>query len=576
MQKNIAGRIANAHGAIQAALGLCKTSKKSPLIQAELKKATTEINDTIIALANSTKSRSLLKTRKSLVAIENTFEGMIQGLSSRELTVPAFRAVCSNLTTNLIPKFVENLSNEVSNLPDEMKAVSEEQDEAPVSGLPEGLPHVRAAIAASSKKSMAEQLADLKRMLRAAPAPAKAKDPEEDESEEERAERLEVEREADSLRRQGVEDVGSLNTLTVLRSKRSALPSRLSRTQAYALVKLPLVPIFVDNFKIADERNLNRCAIKHTIIQGYPFLEDQLILCVSRHEIERASTDKATEDRKVVVKKVTGVKSQHSKTEDRLEKLGIEISDKMDELYRVKKKTTPDKLDKVRKVESDVTKILAKADAIRANPAKTIADRIAKLKPIAERRQTELANALAKIKNKKLKSPDPLVVGLKALKERTAKSVAEYEAWVKKPKTSIKAAIAEINEAADALTATVGKDFKLAQKAHDLEATLSALRNDLKKLEDTLESKRVDVREAKKLLKPKVAHVLPLDYALSVLAHINEISSSSYTLVSPDFKVNIRNADVLCFWIMPAQKLNSLFRDAGGKTKVQWSFPWDE
>lgn len=448
--------------------------------------------------------------------------GLLEGLTTRDLSVKDFRAVCSNLQTKFIPNFVQNLATEVSKLP-EVPEVELPVQVAPVVQVPaRGADRVRASL--SSGKTLQQQLEEIRGMLNAAPKLPDPEDdePEEEETEEETAERLENERQQAQVERERVEDVGGLRVITALRAKRSLMPTRFTRTSLYAIVKVPLVPVFPDNFKLTDERTLSGCAIKHTIIQGYAFLEDQLVLCISRTEVDKMNAAKVDSNRDTSVEKVAGAKGLHGSAEKRAVKLANEANVYSDELFTLNREI---------------------------NPLGLV---VAKLK-------AELAAATLIVKGGKTKD----ALGKEIVKKPTTDAVrlARYTS--------------KMNEAASKLKPLQPKLLALVRKADDLKERLANARASEREQEAVIEKRRVDLRNTRKLLKPKAEAVTPVDYAMSVLAHVNEISAAAYTLVTNEFKVNVRNADILCFWIMPAAKLNRWFRDAGGKTKVQWSFPWD-
>lgn len=633
MRKNIAAQLDTVHTEITRTLEVCSSTNKSVKLKAALAQAGEEITTTVRTLQESPRSRSFVKTRKALVAIGNTVNGLLEGLNSRDLSVKDFRAVCSNLQTKFIPNFVSNLSQEVANLPENylsesaVASVGEESKTAATAAdtLPKGDKRVRAALA--SGKSLQEQLAEIKSMLQAAPKMSDPEDEEEDpdESEEEKAARMEEERALEQARRENAADASSMEVIQALRKKRSLLPTRFSKTSLYSIVKLPLVPVFPENFKITESRNLDRCGIKHTMIQGYAFLEEQLILCISRTEVEKMNVSKTDTDKALNTDKVASIKGLHSAAEKRATSLADKLLAYSDELREVQKKelasraTTAairkellaltseykklapasaawsqmQRIMKLKEAEAAITD----SDALRLahynNRAlvvkrRTEFNRLAKLDPKTltkdELRARDDFRAYEKmitaLQETKAKAPETLTLeDNNFLRHHSAslqpnmKKQAESEVAGMSPAQQLK--LTAIRAKIAATQKKMAPTEKLTARVRDISASMKAVQAQIADQDADIERRRVDVHNAKKLLKPKEVAVSPMDYAVSVLSHVNEVSSAAYTLVTPEFKVNIRNADILCFWVMPARKLNQLFRDAGGKTKVQWSFPWD-
>ena len=594
MRKNIAAQLDAVHSVIGNTLDVCAKTNKSKTIKAELAKAKTEISLSVEMILAHPKARSFSKTRKSLVAINNTVGGLLDGLSTHEISMKSFRAVCSNLQSKFIPDFVTNLANDVAKMTGQNVQV-EEADEpqvaVPAPELPSRLVAVKASLSAG--KSLKDQLADIKAMLAAVPKlPAHVDAPEHDEedepeTEEEKAEREENEREREDYVRQEKEDVSSLETLQILRRKRSLLPQRLTNVQMFQLVKLPLVPIFPENFNVTSERNLLRAGVKHTMVQGYAFLQEQLILCVSRTEIDKANGIKEDSTKIAVKGKISDIKKIKSKTEERGEALtarSIELSNELVKLTKKFDAIAPKARlieNKYRKTISEIYKIskpekerieasfltrkesLSELDDSETKQLRRLHTNTGVTKPTPDE-LAKLGNANAR--QDALEKHRKAIVA--ALKAKAAAHIATLSKLDRKKLEKLKTELEEMRTELKSPRA-------LQKRIKDLKEMLQSVTKQLNDQASEIERRDRDIHEAKKGLKPKTAAVSPADYAMTVLAHVNEVSHSNYTLVTPEFKVNIRNADILCFWVMPTAKLNSLLRDAGGKTKVQWSFPWD-
>lgn len=593
MHKKLAERLDTVHSVIGATLKLCAKEKEATALKTALKSAVKEINETVIALANSPKSRSLIKTRKSLVAIENTFDSLHGGLVARELKVKDFRAACSTLEAKFVPNFVKNLTEEVLNLPKENNVTTavDAEDVSIVEHVPVDN-RVKEVLAAGGK-TLAEQMASIKRMLKEAPVKQAVHDPEDDvaETEEEKAERLELEREADRLRREGQTDASSIETLMALRKKRSGLPTRLTKLQPFTIVKLPLVPVLVDNPFVVEgkggkfERTMAQLAMKYSVIQGYPFLEEQLILCVSRSDIENANIRHKEDVKEVARFKVKGVKSSQKKAETLVAERQEKIDEYLDTLASLaKRKASMEQNNKP--FEKQQREIINEIRAIsKAEYERVLLKEItrrASYMELSEADQKHLARISLKTGHKRLTSDEMKARGLDS-----EEAASHYASGVQKVLT--KAANAEIAtlksadkaKLAKLIVQLVGLREKVKpyilynKRVSDLGERIKNARVELAQFKDSVELKEEGIKAIRKAAKPKLNDITPIEYAMNVLAHINEISHSNYQPVVQEFKVNVRNADILCFWIMPAAKLQTFLKLGSSKAKIQWAFPWD-
>ncbi len=592
MRNNIAAQLDTVHSVIGHCLTECAGTNKSAVLKAELAKAKNQITASVEALQNYSKPRAFTRTRKALVAIGNTVEGLYEGLATREIAMKDFRAVCSNLQTKFVPNFVKHLAAEVEALSGSTSVVQPEPEAEPEASAQIVVPERLQGLSADLKA--VHSLADIRRLLAAAPPlPAdpevvdheqEAKDAADEESEEERSDREHKEAE---YRRQNADDISSLETLTILRAKRNLLPQRLVKPNLFTIAKLPLVPIFPENFNITSERNLKRNAIRHSIIQGYAFLEEQLILCVSRTQIEKADVSKATKSDLVVKSKIKDIKKVKEKTNDLSTELTQRNIDLADELAKLNKRYEA-MSEKTSKLELGYRATISKIYKI-SKPEK---ERIEAAFLSRKEELTELDDSETKQLRRlhtgtglvqpttkeleKLKTAGDRQDALDAHRSSVnAVLLSKAKAHIATLKKSERKELLLLKTKLEELRAELKKPRAIQKRIRDLKEMMKSVTSQLGDLENDAARRDKDIHNTKKLLKPKVAHVTPSDYAMTVLAHINEASGANYTLVTNEFKVNIRNADILCFWIMPAQKMNALFRDSGGKTKVQWSFPWD-
>jgi hypothetical protein len=65
-----------------------------------------------------------------------------------------------------------------------------------------------------------------------------------------------------------------------------------------------------------------------------------------------------------------------------------------------------------------------------------------------------------------------------------------------------------------------------------------------------------------------------VEYARSVLQLLNEHVQQKFVLASEKFVLSPKNADHVCFWIMPAPLLSALNRTSHNAKVVEWSFPF--
>lgn len=118
------------------------------------------------------------------------------------------------------------------------------------------------------------------------------------------------------------------------------------------------------------------------------------------------------------------------------------------------------------------------------------------------------------------------------------------------------------------------KEMRILQRKEDKRiGPVRDLEQQLTRLNDRYETETQRIADLKKSSK-RAPSMTSEDYARSVLAIINERGDINYSLVTSISAPNPRNADILCFWLMPNGKLSGLLKATGGKAKVKsWSFP---
>lgn len=121
MKQSTLERLQYAQASVSGTIETCCTTKKVKAIVKSLRDSHTVLASVIEHIQQQPRSvnKKLLKTRKSLVALGNTFQGLIDGVSSQDITFKEFRQVCQNVKTTFIPKLDAAVAHETTNLPPE-------------------------------------------------------------------------------------------------------------------------------------------------------------------------------------------------------------------------------------------------------------------------------------------------------------------------------------------------------------------------------------------------------------------------------------------------------------------------
>src|SRR5438067_1778263 len=112
MKNSVLAHIESIVPQVVANIEVCLSSNKVGTVNAALTEAKAKTAAALASVIDHPNKRSLSSTRKALTAIDNLLTGLQHGLETRELKVKDFRAVCSNLKTNFIPKLETSISNE--------------------------------------------------------------------------------------------------------------------------------------------------------------------------------------------------------------------------------------------------------------------------------------------------------------------------------------------------------------------------------------------------------------------------------------------------------------------------------
>lgn len=587
MKRNVLAQLDNVHALVVSTLNVCQNSKKSKEIAQALANAKAEVNKALSSISESNKRRRLTQTKKSLVVIDNTFSGLIEGLQAKELSVSEFRAVCNNLAQKFIPRLHESLSNESEKINARTQAAADAAAANETAELTDKQSQVHAVLSADADKHVAAatQALDNSTIVTS----SEVEDEEDDlaETEDEREERLARERAQRSDDELG--DVARI--MSRLSKMRDALPTKLKTP--YTMVRMPIAPIFENQNNATHPNLLNKLSIPHTEIplqlsasQGrYVIFEQQVLLLISRDSInemiEQQQVNRAAGVRSMVKNKKGALKA----LEERIQTTQTAL-DKARTKYKAKPSLEPT----IKELENRISSMQRELDN--------------RLREGRTKEELNLSNA---IRYASRSHPNTKEVGfLLAARNAAHKAETEYKAmpdhvkgrdkafatW-KKAEEALIEAEAKFEEMNDNLTklrmgrATkqdkaqmreikeLEKELRVTRKKHEArQRPVMELEGEYARLNAQYEEEEQKITETRKAAK-KASNMTAEDYARSVLAIINERSGTNYSLVTNIAVPNPRNTDILCFWLMPSGKLSALIKATGNKAKVkEWSFAW--
>lgn len=563
MKNNVLAHIHSVAPKVSETIEVCLSSNSVSKVNAALSVAKNKTAEALASVAQHPNKRSLSSTRKSLTAIDNLLAGLMQGLETRELKVKQFRAVCSNLKTSFIPKLENSISEEVDKFKAEAGMMVEENPE-----LTPEQQQIRDALLADQSAEAAE-------------------------SDYERTER-ETNQEEEKRRQQLANISGDVERrLARLRSEISNMPKRLNAP--YSIVKLPVAPHFETQAAI-NPTLLDKLAIPHTEIplpnlgrdgahgaarmERYVIMEQQPILLVSKAYVE-AILNKKTAD-------IEDDNSEQAKAwRARRKQLAKDLAEAEENVGKAVDKfsATPSVEAEVQRLKTEARKLerqmqAATRERFNASDRKTYESFVEAGNSIATLNET-LNDLSEKLKAKEIEFDDyaaqtpQLRKDLRAAQEKREELEQHVDALYEKYAKSKD--LKDLNKS----LRIARKKFYKAENAEnarnrlipDAEERVAMVTKASEKFEEEIKSKR-------KAIKRAGPPITTEDYAKSVLSVINERTHSHYALVTPTPAPNPRissNAqDILCFWIMPTQKLSALMRHTGGKAKViRWDFPFD-
>lgn len=588
MKRNVLAQLGNVQSLVISTLKVCQGSKKSSEIKQVLANAKAEVGKALHSISESNKRRRLTQTKKSLVVLDNTFSGLIEGLQAKELSVSEFRAVCSNLETKFIPKFQESLSSESDRIIARFQGGASADASVPEEALTEQQVAVRAAIAAASDVdhdvAAATQALDESQTVTSSEVEDDEEEDEIEEDEDEREERLTRER----SQRDDADADEVADRLARLRKMRNLMPAKLKTP--YSMVRMPIVPIF-ETANATHPNLLDKLSIPNTEIplplsasQGrYVIFEQQVLLLISRDSvndmIEQQKTNRDARTKETVKEKKGGLKTLTDKIQ------AVQMA-----LERARKKAGATREPRIKELEAKVDQMQRDLDK-KFNSGRTPEERELRLQ-IARADRTEAGtqnvgfllkarNALRReevaIEKLSLEDRKKALKGLHKLQTALEEAEAKYKGlqkqleklrMVRADKTD-KANMAEIKELEKKLRILRKKEEERVRPVRDLEERYARLNAQYEEEEEKIVITR---RSAK-----RATNMSAEDYARSVLAIINERGGTRYSLVTNIATPNPRNTDIMCFWTMPSGKLSALLKATGGKAKVkEWSFPWSD
>lgn len=588
MKNNVLAQLNSAQSAIASTLEVCMSSKNAKQITSSLTEAKTKMTEALASVQDHPNKRSLSQTKKSLTVIDNLVSGLLEGLAAREIKVKAFRAACSNLQSNFLPKLEQSISSEVEKFKAE---AGESDDEISEEELTESQQEIRQAILSAAKEV--------------------SEDEEEDEEdpfdrEERIAKKIEQERIA------GLNEVSGdvERRLARLRTTRNLLPQAMKTP--YTIVRLPVVP----NFETESAKNpvlLDKLAIPYTEIplgfsgrptgitnpqkmERYVIFEQQFILVVSKDHVNALLEHKTEE-----------VGEENSDTaraiRERRKALKQELATAENALEKIRKAFQGGKL------KSEELKALNKA--IEDNPSDYYLNKIKIAFEHSEsqsdeikRLQTKLAEYVRAVNENFKQSYTAEEKEAKKLYDKTKREMAQVHSKLEQAIGDLsKELVAELEEketAHEAATTALNKINRKYAKSAAMKKMLDQIaimerklqkvnakeltrirmvpeaEARIKRVEAERERHEENSKNTRKEIKRSGPPLTPEDYARSVLSVINERSGSKYALVTTKSVANPRNMRDYCFWLMPAAKLSALMRSTGGKAKVmQWDFPFD-
>lgn len=234
---------------LQTTVQVCATSTSKRDVMPSLSASITNLDQTIAYLKEAEK-RHFTSARKAFSAIRNSMSGMLDGLSSGDLALRDFRKANQRIVNKFIPMVMAGLLEES----EQRQAAEASSDEAPLRDVPvsEGT--------RSKIKIVISKTAEMR-------------------------EAVEVVSTGSSY---GIAVNGDLSELDALaQHARATLPVRIPGN--FQVARVPIVPIFPTP-SLNRTEVLKRLGFKHSMIEGFVVLHDQILLNISKQRAAKASS----------------------------------------------------------------------------------------------------------------------------------------------------------------------------------------------------------------------------------------------------------------------------------------------
>jgi hypothetical protein len=224
----------------------------------KLTSTSSEISDLVKWLAENQK-KQFVPVRRALNIVVNSFSGIAEGLESKELHRREMRAMLKNVQNKFYPNVEQSLAEEVERL--------NERSESKID-LSEKQQAVKKTLSISNtdwKSALNVVRETLRNIEEKVAADKKSKD-----------------------QAHLTDDEHLMQQIQQLEKFRKNLPVNMSN--AYQVVRLPIVPIFED-FRLNQNATFwSKLGIRTLPVEGYSILQDQLLLLVSRKSAEKYGT----------------------------------------------------------------------------------------------------------------------------------------------------------------------------------------------------------------------------------------------------------------------------------------------
>lgn len=236
---------------LQTTVQVCATSKSKRDVMPSLSASIENLDQTIAHLKEAEKRR-FTSARKAFTAVRNSMSGMLDGLESGDLPIREFRKANKQLVNKFLPMVMAGLLEEA----EQQQALAQEEA-APLRDIPvpEGT-RSRLKIVISKTSEMRDA--------------------------------INVVSTSDSYG-DSVSEAGKLSELdTLAQQARAALPVRIPGN--FHVARVPIVPIF-PTLSLNRPEVLKRLGFKHSMIEGFVVLHDQILLNVSKVRSSKASVN---------------------------------------------------------------------------------------------------------------------------------------------------------------------------------------------------------------------------------------------------------------------------------------------